>query len=163
MKRVEANDPVALREVGTKRCEREDYKGGFEFFTKAAELGDVEAHYQLMCLYSDGLGVAKDMKKQVYHTEQAAIGGHPSARSNLGIIEWENGRYERAVKHLIIAAKLGLESSLATLKDMYKEGLEVVSKEDVAVTIRAHHAAVNATKSHEREVAEVFRRKHNLV
>ena len=52
------------------------------------------------------VGVAKDEEKMVYFLEQAAIGigGHPDARFHLGKFEGENGRYERAACHFIIAA-----------------------------------------------------------
>ena len=96
MKRVEANDPVALVKVGTKRVEEGDYKGAIEYWTKAAELGDITAHYNLSCMYRDGQGVEKDEKKEVYHLEQAAIGGDPWARYNLGRFEGRNERFERA-------------------------------------------------------------------
>ena len=152
MKRVEANDPIALRNVGTQRYQEGDHKGAFEYWTKAADLGDVLAHFQLSCLYKDGEGVEMDEKKEVHHLEQAAIGGHLGARHNLGAIEWNNGRYERAIRHYIIAANLGHVKSLEEVKDMYRDGL--VSKDDFASTLRAHHAAVDAMKSPQREAAE---------
>ena len=86
MKRVEANDPFAIGEVGTQHCREGDYKSAFEYLTKAAQLGDIQAHYHLSVMYSEGgEGVEKDKKKQLYHLEEAAIGGHPDARYNLGV------------------------------------------------------------------------------
>ena len=153
MKRVEANDPVALREMGSRRIDEGDYKGAVEYWTKAAELGDVVAHYQLSLSYrKNGRGVEKDEKKDVYHSEQAAIGGHPYARYSLGAMEWNSGRYERAIKHYIIAAKLGDGDSMKRLKDGFQHGF--ISKDDFASTLRAHHAAVHSTKSPQREAAE---------
>ena len=98
MKRVEANDPVALREVGKRRGEEGDYKSAFEYWIKAAELGDIAAHYNLSVMYRKGKGVEKDEKKELHHLEEAAIAGHPVARHNLGCYEGMNGRMERAVK-----------------------------------------------------------------
>ena len=153
MKRVEANDPVALRTLGTQCVDEGDFKGAFKYWTRAGELGDVEAHYKLSILYQLGQGdVEKDEKKEVYHLEQAAIGGHPEARNNLGAIEMDNGRYERALKHWMIATNLGCDLSLANLKRFYGRG--IVSKDDFAAALRAHHAAVGATKSPQREAAE---------
>jgi tetratricopeptide (TPR) repeat protein len=151
MKRVEANDPVALREMGATHDGRGDYKGAFEYWTKAVELGDVPAHYQLSCLYNEGKGVEKDEKKERYHLEQAAISGHPGARFNLGYLEWKNGRYERAIRHYSIAANLGHDDSMSNIKILYKDGF--VCKEDFSSTLRAHHAAVDSTKSPQRETA----------
>ena len=109
-------------------------------------MGDVEAHYQLSCTYEMG-----DEVKRVYHLEKAAIGGHPLARHNLGYLDWENGRRERAIKHLIIAASLGYDESVVSLKIMYQKGM--ISKEDFAAALRAHQAALDATKSPQREEA----------
>ena len=58
----EANDPVAILEEGKNQCNKGEYIKAFEYFTKAAELGDVEAHYKLACLYHDGLGVEQLVK-----------------------------------------------------------------------------------------------------
>ena len=81
----------------------------------------------------------------------AAIAGHPTARYNLAKCDGENRRYERAVKHLIIAANLGSDKAIKALKEYYKYGL--VSKDDFATALCAHQAAVDATKSPQREAA----------
>mmetsp|Transcript_2928 Transcript_2928/g.4286 ORF Transcript_2928/g.4286 Transcript_2928/m.4286 type:complete len:121 (-) Transcript_2928:226-588(-) len=88
----EANDPVAMRQMGTMRRSEGDYDGAFEYWSKAAGLGDVGAHYQLSVVYREGLGAEKDKKKELHHLEEAAIGGHTFARHNLGIMEGKNGR-----------------------------------------------------------------------
>ena len=152
MKRVEANDPVALRQMGAKHSLKGEYDGAFKCWNKAAELGDAAAHCELAHMYRKGQGVEKDDLKGLYHLEEAAIGGHPTARHNLGVYEWNNGSADRAVKHYIIAANLGLDRSIQELKECYKK--ELVSKEDFAAALRAYHAAVNAMKSPQREVAE---------
>jgi TPR repeat protein len=125
-----------------------------EYWTKAAELGDADAHAQLSSLYHYAHGVVdKDMKKSIYHAEQAAIAGHPKARYNLGVNEAKYcGRYDRAVKHFIIAASVGCQHSLKTLDDLYGEGY--ASKEDYDSALRAYQAAVDEMKSPEREEAE---------
>ena len=154
MKRIEANDPVAMSHIGTKSYEEGDYKTSFEYCTKAAALGDVVAHCQLSCLYHNGQGVEKDEKKKLHHAEQAAIAGHPHARHNLGCFEGRRDRMDRAVKHWIIAANLGCDESLENVKNLYKAGQ--VSKDDFAAALRGHQAAVDATKSPQREEAAAF-------
>jgi len=151
-RRVEANDPVAICEMGHMRRDEGGYDRSFEYYTKAAVLGDIDAHFSLSGLYREGLGVEKDEKREVYHLEEAAIGGNPFARNNLGAIEMRNGRLRRAIKHWIIGAKLGNDHSLDNLKSRYREGL--VSKEDFAAALRGHQAAGDATKSPQREMAE---------
>ena len=156
MKRVKVDDPVALQQVGLRCYIEGKYNNAFEHLTKAAKLGDAQSHFFLSFLYRNGQGVEEDKKKELYHLEAAAIGGHPKARYDLGCAEWENGRRERAVKHFFIAAKLGCDHSIQALKRCYVGG--DVSKEDFAAALRAHQAAVDATKSPQREVAEEYYR-----
>ncbi len=157
MKRIKKNDPAALRNMGMIRIEEGDFQGALECWTKAAELGEATAHHNLSVMYRDGDGVEKDKEKEVYHLEEAAIAGHPTARYNLGCEELGNGRYERAKRHFIIAANLGHEGSLKGLKALYTDG--DASKEDYANALRAYQAAVDAVKSEERgEAEEAMRR-----
>ena len=151
MKRVEANDPFAMCYMGGKKYEEGDFKAAFEYWTKAAALGDMQAHRQLSVLYHNGQGVEKDEKRELHHLTEAAIGGDPMARHNLGCLERRKGRVDRAVQHFIIAAKLGDDRSLENVRDLYKVGQ--VSKKDFAAALRGHQAAIDATKSPQREAA----------
>ena len=154
MEGIKKNDPVAMCQMGEK-CRREgDYESALKYLTKAADLGDAVAHFCLSRLYLKGEGVDKDGKKYIYHWEEAAIAGHPLARYNLGCLEKRNGRFERAKKHFIIAANLGHDNSLKGLRDLYAEGH--ATKEEYAGALRAYQAAVEATKSAERKVAEAY-------
>jgi tetratricopeptide (TPR) repeat protein len=155
MKRVKANDPAAMCFIGMKHYLEYDNDTAIEYLTKAAELGDLDAHYQLALLYRDGEGVEKDDEKEVYHSEKAAIGGHPDARHNLACIEHKNGRTERAVKHFIIAANLGYEDSMKNLWKYYANGY--ITKEDLEATLYTHQAAIDEMKSTQRKAAEKAR------
>jgi hypothetical protein len=152
MERAKANDPNALFYVGKKCDDEGDYEGAVKYYTKAAELGDMCAHYNLSCSYREGEGVEKEMKKEIYHMEEAAIGGHPAARYNLGCYEGNAGRHDIAMRHFIIAAKLGYYDALEEVKKGFTKGF--VSKEDYASALRGHQAAVDGTKSSQREEAE---------
>jgi TPR repeat protein len=121
--------------------------------SRAAELGNVDAHAKLGMMYEMGRGVEEDEKKAVYHDEKAAIGGHPQARYNLACIEEENGNIERAVKHHMIAANLGHDQSMKALWKHYSA--ENITKEDLDATLRTHQAAINAMKSAQRDAAEI--------
>jgi TPR repeat protein len=101
-----------------------------------------------------GQGVEKDEKKELFHLEEAAIGGHPSARYSLGLHEGGNGRIERAIKHYSIAACQGQDNAIKELKGLYAEG--AISKENFAASLRAHQAALDETKSPQREAAEEY-------
>lgn len=155
MKRVDANDPFAMREEGIKQQIDGDYQSALKYFLKAADLGDAEAHHRVADFYYDGKGVEKNMGKVMYHTKAASIGGHPIARHFLAILEQGNGNTEIAVKHWIIAAAQGFDLSIKVLMDEFRNGL--VSKDDLATALRAHHAAVDAMKSPQRGVADDFR------
>ena len=154
MKRIEANDPVAMRYMGKEAYKEGDYKSALEYCTKAAALGDADAHYQLSISYLTGTGVEKDEKKEFHHLTEAAIGGHPNARHNLGCTEEENGHHDRAAKHFIIAAKLGYDKSLEAVKELYKAGY--VRKEIFTAALRGYQTAIAATKSPQREEAAEF-------
>ncbi len=154
MRRVDANDPVAMQQMGHAHYFKGEYAKAIQYWSKAARLGDALAHYDLSVMYLVGDGVEKDEQKFFHHSEEAAIAGHPIARFNLGAIEWNDGNFERAVKHFIIAANLGEGDSLKMLKEGYVKGL--VSKEDFATALRAHQTAVDETKSEQREAADAF-------
>ena len=161
MKRMEANDPVAICYVGVEQFKKRKYHSAFEYWTKAAELGDARSHYELSLMYMNGLAVEKDEGKQIYHLKEAAIAGHPGARYNLGCCENDNGNAERAVKHFIIAATQGEDDGIKALIKAFKQGF--VSKEDLATALRAHKAAVDATRSPQRKEAEDFLRRKGLM
>ena len=150
-KRAQANDPTALYQMGMKCRGEGQYDAAVEYYTKAAALGEMMAHFNLSILYDKGEVVDRDLKKKVYHLEEAAIGGHPVARYNLGCHEGRMERFNRAVKHFIIAAKLGHDKALDEVKYHFTKGL--VSKDDYAAALRGHQAAVDATKSQQREEA----------
>ncbi len=154
MNRVKKNCPVAMCEMGKTRRREGDYETAFNYWTKAAALGDAESHYELSVLYHKGEGVEKDEKKAFYHLEQAAIGGHPNSRHILGCEEEKKGSYERAKKHWIIAANLGVHDSLEELRILYAHGH--ASKDDYAGALHAYQAAADEMKSKEREEAEAF-------
>lgn len=90
----------------------------------------------------------------MHHWEVAAIGGHPSARYNLGWHESMNGNAQRAIKHWVIAATQGYDDAIEALTNAFKQGH--LENEVLAAALRAHKAAVDATKSPQRLAAEQF-------
>jgi tetratricopeptide (TPR) repeat protein len=152
MKRIKKNDPVAMVHMGRRHYCEGDYQKAFKYWTEAAELGDVDAHYCMGSLYYKGNGVDKDEKKAVYLWEKAAIGGHHHARVTLAAHEKIKGRFDRAAKHYIINANLGCNESLKAIKVLFVQ--RVVSKDEYTAALRGYQAAVNETKSAEREKAE---------
>ena len=152
MKRMKNNCPVAIAKLGVERYNEGDHETALKYLTKASELGDTDAHVYLSRQYYNGEGVEKDMKKQIFHLEEAAIGGHPGARYLLGVKDASSGRFERAVKHFIVAANLGYHDSLEVLRRLHADGH--ATKEQYSAALRAYQATVDETKSVEREEAE---------
>lgn len=168
LKRIEANDPLALREMGVIQRDKGNYGSAFEYYTKAADLGDVDAHFLLCASYALGQGVEMNEKKKLYHMEKAAIDGHVKARFNLGIHEWnlgvnegKEGSFERAARHFNIAANFGCIKSLEKLKECYENGY--ASKEEYSIGLRAYQKALDAMKSPQRDAAEEYLRNEWLV
>ena len=152
--RIKKNCPVAMCEFGKNRYDDGDYDTSLHYFVKAAELGNAEAHFRLSFMYMNGEGVEKDTIKEIYHLKEASIAGHHMARHNLGVAEAMNGKFDRAVKHVTIAANLGYQDSLKVLRKLYVDGH--ASKEDYATALRGYQAALDAAKSAERDEAEAF-------
>ena len=69
-KRIKKNDPGAMRHMGIRRHDEGDYEAAFKYFKKAAELGDIDAHYVLGVMYQRGGGVEKDTEKDLYTTRK---------------------------------------------------------------------------------------------
>ena len=69
MKRIAANDPFVLQQIGAKHLTEGDFESAFKYFTKAVELGDVHAHFCICEMYLNGEGVEKDEKKEIHHLE----------------------------------------------------------------------------------------------
>ena len=157
MKRVELNDPVAILRMGKNQYGKGDYARAFECCSKAAQLGNVEAQAFLSGMYRFGEGVERDEAKEIHYLEEAAMGGDPESRYNIGAIEWRKGNTDRAVKHYTIAAAQGDDNAIKALMGAFKRG--VVEKDVLTISLREHKAAVDATKSPQREQAKNIEQK----
>ncbi|EJK67098.1 hypothetical protein THAOC_11912, partial [Thalassiosira oceanica] len=155
--RVAKKDSVATFCLGQKYRFGElglqkDMRRAVELYTEAAELGSVEALYNLGNAYDLGKGVQQDMAKAVEFWTKAAMEGHAGSRLNLGYLEAEKGNYNRALKHWLISAKLGHEDSVENIKRMFMRGL--ATKEQHAEALKEYQDAVDETKSHDRDEAK---------
>ena len=157
--RVGAKDPVAIQFLGSQyyhgKCGLErNVPRAIELWTEAAELGSTEAQFILGNKYNEGEGVMQDTAKAVQHWEKAACQGHVKSRHNLGFIEIRNGNYERAVRHFLIAARMGDKESLDNIKDMLVQG--DATKQQYAEALKGYQDSVQETKSPERDNAKEF-------
>lgn len=155
-KRMKLNDADAFFSMGClyyhgQRGLSQDRNKGLVLWNQAAELGLVNAHYNLSTAYFSGDGIEKDMTKATYHYKMAAIGGHEEARHNLGCMDERSGNHLQAMKHYMIAARAGYDSSLKIVGQGYKHGL--VTKDEYASTLRAFQVSIDEMKSEQRTEA----------
>ncbi|EJK73743.1 hypothetical protein THAOC_04614, partial [Thalassiosira oceanica] len=130
----------------------EDVFRAIELWTEAAELGSLDAHYQLGVVHYLGVGVEEDKPRGIRHWQEAAIKGCVLSRHDLGDVEHENGNYQLAAQHWMISAKMGNERSLNGIKDMFKEGQAI--KAIYAEALLGYRDALEEMKSPQREEAK---------
>ena len=155
-KRVDAGDPVATWHLGVQyqlgqRGLEKDITRAVELYERAAELGGEKAHYNNGTLYAVGKEVEKDTDKAFRHYEEAAMSGNPHARFNLGCLEGEATKYDLALQHWMISAKLGHEGSLNAIKTYFIHGL--ANKADYAAALRGYQSAIEDMSSPDRDEA----------
>mmetsp|Transcript_2808 Transcript_2808/g.6475 ORF Transcript_2808/g.6475 Transcript_2808/m.6475 type:complete len:137 (+) Transcript_2808:31-441(+) len=113
------------------------------------DLGSILAMFDLGDAFHKGDGVEKDHAKATEFYMKAAMQGHVPSRYNLGCYEAKKGNFHRAVRHLLISAKMGEERSLAAIKKMFMTGL--TNKEQYAETLKGYQCAAEEMKSHDRD------------
>jgi len=139
----------------------QDRQKANELNLKAGELGCTDAYYNLGASYQCGEGVEVDKKKAKHYYELAAMSGNVEARHNLACLEGEDGNEQRAYKHMILAARAGVERSLNFVKQGFMEG--IVTKEEYTNTLRAYQKRQNEMKSDERDKAEALYRRYEAL
>ena len=123
-----------------------------ELWTKAAELGSLDAHYHLGHSYCYGDGVEQDKPRAIRHWQQAAMKGDVESRHGLGVVEEIKGNYDLAVQNFMISAKMGYEGSLNAIKQRFKEGR--ATKAQYAEALFGYQDAVEEMKSPQRQEAK---------
>ena len=123
---------------------QQDLTKANELFLKAGELGCASAYANLGYSYDYGRGVGVDKKKAKHYYEIAAMKGDVHARHHLGVVEGDAGNHRRAIKHFIIAARVGHEC-LDVVKELFRNGH--VTKDEYESTLRAYHERQTEMKS----------------
>ncbi|EJK77370.1 hypothetical protein THAOC_00804 [Thalassiosira oceanica] len=157
--RVKKKDPEAINCIGEKYFYgllglQKNMQKAVELYTEAAELGSIQALFDLGNVYDFGNGVQQDKAKAVEFFAKAAMQGHVLSRHNLGCIEGEKGNHDRAVRHFLISAKMGDEDSLENIKTAFKAGL--ATKEQYTEALKGYKDAVEEMKSHDRDEAKAY-------
>ncbi|EJK56806.1 hypothetical protein THAOC_23231 [Thalassiosira oceanica] len=152
--RVGKEDPEAIFFLGEQYFYgglgiQKDMQRAIELWTEAAELGCTKAIFSLGNAFASGDGVEQDMAKAVEFYTNAAMQGHVESRNNLGCHEVHEGNHDRAIRHLLISAKMGFKDSVETIKNMFMAG--VITKEKYAEALKGYQDAVEEMKSHDRD------------
>ena len=158
-KRMEMNDANAILSQGGHYFNGlyglpQNHAKALELWHRAAKLGNADANYNIGNAYYNGTAVERDMKKAIYYTELAAMGGDVNARCNLGGAEGNKGNMERALKHFMIAVRSGCADSLEYIKRLYSKGH--ATKDDYTNALRSYQAYVDEIKSDQRDKAAAF-------
>ena len=152
--RVRKRDPDAINCLAQKyyRGEvglRKDLRKAAELFTEAAGLGSTPALFNLGYAYYNGEGVEANKAKAVECYSKAAMQGHVESRYNLGCSEGMKENPDRAVRHWMVAAKMGHRESLEMIKKFFMAG--AATKEQYAEALKGCQDAVEEMKSHDRD------------
>ena len=155
--RVGKKDPEAIKFLGDQYSHgqlglKKDMSRAVELWSEAAELGSVDACYSLGQAYRRGDGVQIDVSQCIHFYEKAAMLGHSMARHDLGCHECDRGNYDRAVRHLLISAKMGYTNSLEGIKTLFTRGN--ATKSQYSEALKGYQDALEEMKSPDREEAE---------
>ena len=159
-KRMEVGDANAMFNLGCYHSNGEygmaqDRAKAFELYHRAGELGNAKAYCNIGYVYDNDVGVEKDKKKADHYYKLAAMRGNVYARFNLGCDEALAGNWERALKHYMIAAGVGLNNSVKSIQQLYKHGH--ATKEDYTSALLAYQQCLEEIKSEQRDNAAAFR------
>jgi tetratricopeptide (TPR) repeat protein len=150
MRRAEANDAGAMYALASyyhhgRGGVLKDYARAMELYTRAAELGSSQAHYNLGIEYRQ----RGDSNKAKFHYETAAMAGHELARCNLGNMDGKSGNIERAFKHWMIAASAGDFGAMYNLLAALWNGH--ISRESIDSTLEAYNSCCVKMRSEARD------------
>jgi TPR repeat protein len=151
--RMKLNDAGAFYTLGSK-CKdgmhgiKTDYKKAFELMSRAAELGSTDALYHVGFMLYMGQGVKKNVKKAIETFEIGAMRGCENARFNLAGFEPNK---QKANKHLMIAARQGVDDAMKLVKDEFKA--KRISKDEFEYTKSKYEEMVESLKSEQRDNA----------
>jgi hypothetical protein len=127
LKRVDAGDVDATYHLGfcyfygdVMSSVKKDVDKAKELFVRAAELGYGAAYFTLALFFEEG-------KKANQYYETAALSGCAFARLKLGVVEADAGKFDRAVKHWVIAASQGMKEALDFIRVMV---LEIIGQQE---------------------------------
>ena len=164
--RVKKKDPAAIHHLGQKYFFgrlglQKDMRKAAVLWIEAVELGSIDALYSLGLAYDEGEGVEQNETKAAEFYTKAAMQGHVDSRYNLGCIEGKKGNHDRAVRHLLISAKVGDRDSVDNIREAFMRGH--ATKEQYAEALKGYQEALEEMKSHDRDGAKTLRKSRGVV
>jgi len=153
-KRMKRGDSDACTVFGSKYLDGGEPNKALEFWLRAVELGSTKPHYNIAEMYSDGKYINEDPQKSSYHLILGAMGGCELSRCKLGYNEFEQGNYDRALKHWMIAARFGHKLSLDNIRNEFQNG--DATKADYEKALRSYQEYHDEVKSDQRDHAAEF-------
>ena len=146
---MEVDDAEAIYEMGCcyfegSRGLPQDHVKALELWHRAGKLGKAKSHYSIGAAYNRGEGVERDEKKANHYYELAAMGGHITARHNLGVLEGRAGNMDSA-------AGFGCTRSLELIKHMIMN--VDATKDDYTKALRSRQTYLDEIKSDQRDEA----------
>ena len=151
----EYKDPEAMIMLGgwyelCKHGLSKNLKKAEELYQQAYDLGDPSAAFNLSLFYRDHV---PDEARMIQYAEEGARRGNLHCNNCLGFLASKSGKHEEAKRQLMMTARSGHKGAMSNLMLIYRTPGSVVSKDDVATTLRTHQAAHDKEKSEPREYA----------
>ena len=132
-----------------------------EMYISAAELGHIGALEHIGSKYLLGdIAVEQWNSKALAFYEVAAKKGSVHAHVVLSSFHDKMGNTSECIKHVSVTAGAGNKESMDVFMKAYKDNL--VSKEDLAQTLRAFQVSNDLMKSKERDDARAFYEEHGI-
>ena len=162
-KLMKKNNPEAFMQMAIHYKEGRDTiqsdTRSLEMYIRAAELSHANAFVSIGEFYENGIIVEQNTSKALAFHEVGAKKGSVHAHKVLSIIHGRNGKYDKGIKHLTVAARSGAQDSMDYLMKVYKA--KGISKEDLTQILRAYQTSSNETKSKDREKAARLMKEQN--
>jgi uncharacterized membrane protein YhaH (DUF805 family) len=126
----------------------QDYKQAFDYYQKAASLGNTLAMVHIGYLYEGGNGVIQDFNQAELWYEKAAALGDAQAMTEIGVLyQNRSSDYSHAMEWYQKAAAAGNSDAQYCIGNLYEKGLGVDSDEKAAVVWYQRAAAQGDTDS----------------
>lgn len=151
---ADPDGPQALFERGvylSQRAKPPDFKGAYDCYARAAQMGHPEAAYNLAYLYLSGEGVERDPQTGLDWMRRAAESGNPQMQYELGVLLSEGAittpNREEALHWYRRAADQGFPPALHNLAWCYLQGTGVERDPEAALAHFRKAAAAGLPQS----------------